>query len=271
MRKNSNSHDLSDGLNNLPLQFPTQFSQHSTSLSALPDNGTSSMPLTSTLQWPSSGINYNMSAAQQSSAAHHLNSFQYNPNTYGHHHHHHHFNASLLSSANNNASSLSPPSSTSASPHSLSPANSSTPNSITHTPYQSAIDSSNQLSSTFPSINLNQPSNYPNNIAPVSTGYHQTHSHAHSTMSDGNHWRSHATRSLEWDTYRYVYCTLYIMNTEFSFWISFDFRFGYIASFSPFLYMYWNLVHFLRVIWLHMQHRVHRQRRLDHRLHRLVM
>lgn len=213
LRKHSNSHDLSDGLNNLPLQFPSQFSQHSTSLSALPDNGTSSsMPLTSSLQWPSSGINYNMSA-QQSSAAHHLNSFQYNPNTYGHHHH---FNASLLSSsssstsANNNASSLSPPSSTSASPNSLSPANSSTPNSITHTPYQSAIDSSNQLSSSnFPSINLNQPSNYPpNNIVPVSTGYHQTHSHphshAHSTMSDGNHWRSHAARSLEWDSYRYV-------------------------------------------------------------------
>lgn len=209
LRKHSNSHDLPDGLNNLPLQFPSQFSQHSTSLSALPDNGTSSMPsLSSSLQWPSSGINYNMSAAQQSSAAHHLNSFQYNPNTYGHH-----FNASsLLSSsaatANNNASSLSPPSSTSASPHSLSPANSSTPNSITHTPYQSAIDSSNnQLSSGFPSINLNQSSNYPNSIVPVSTaGYHQTHAHAHAhahpSIGDGNHWRSHAPRSLEWDSYR---------------------------------------------------------------------
>lgn len=209
LRKHANPHDLSDGLNNLPLQFPGQFSQHSSALS----DTTSSLPLTSSLQWPSSGhINYNMSAAaaaaaaaQQSSAAHHLNSFQYNPNAYGHHHHHHHFNASLLSTANNNAASLSPPSSTSASPHSLSPTNSTTPNSLTHaSPYPGAIDSSNQLSSTLSSINLNQSSNYTSTIAPVSTaGYHhQTHSHAHSTMSDGNHWRSHATRSLDWDSYR---------------------------------------------------------------------
>lgn len=192
LRKHSNSHDLPEGLPNLPLHFPSQFSQHPSSLSTLPDSTASSMPLTSSLQWQT-GINYNMGTQQ--SGAHHLNSLQYNPNSYGHH-----FNASILSS-NQNASSLSPPSSTSASPHSLSPA-SSTPNSISHTPYASSIDSSNQLSSGFglASTNFNQSSTY-NGITPVSSGY-QVHPHTHSSMSETNHWRSHAQRSLEWDTYR---------------------------------------------------------------------
>lgn len=196
LRKHSNSHDLSplsDGLTNLPLQFSSQFTQHPSSLSALPDSTASSMPLTSSLQWPSSGINYNMGTQQTS--AHHLNSLQYNPNTYGHH-----FNASILS-ANNNPSSLSPPSSTSASPHSLSPA-SSTPNSITHAPYPSSIDTTNQLPSSFGPINLNQTTSY-NQIAPVSSGYQShPHAHAHTSMTDSSHWRAHASRSLEWDSYR---------------------------------------------------------------------
>lgn len=198
LRKHSNSHDLSplsDGLTNIPAQFATQFSQHPSALSGLPDSTASSMPLTSSLQWPSSGINYNM--ASQQSGAHHLNSLQYGANSYGHH-----FNASILS-ANNNPSSLSPPSSTSASPHSLSPA-SSTPNSIVHPSYSSSIDSSNQLPNNFGTINLNhhQASSY-NNIAQVSSGYQpHPHAHAHSTMADSNHWRTHATRQLEWDSYR---------------------------------------------------------------------
>lgn len=194
-RKHSNSHELSDSLTNLPLQFQSQFSQHPSALSTLPDSTGSSMSLSSSLQWPSPGINYNL--ASQQSGAHHLNSLQYNPNTYGHH-----FNASILSSANtNNSASLSPPSSTSASPHSLSPASSSTPNSITHVPYATSIESSNQLSSGFGTINLNQASAY-NNIAPVSSGY-QTHHphHAHSTMANSNHWL--ASRSREWESYRY--------------------------------------------------------------------
>lgn len=187
LRKNSNSHDMSplpDGLSNLPLHFTPQFPQHL----SLPDSTASSMPLSS---WSSSGINYNMGSQQTS--AHHLNSLQYNPNSYGHH-----FNSTLSSSTNNNASSLSPPSSTSASPHSLSPA-SSTPNSITHLPYSSSIDSSNQLSSGFglATSNLNQSSAY-NTLAPVSSGYQ---SHAHSTITDSSHWRTHAPRSLEWDSY----------------------------------------------------------------------
>lgn len=194
LRKHSNSHDLSplsDGLTNLPLQFSSQFAQHPSSLSALPDSTASSMPLTSSLQWPSSGLNYNMSAQQ--SSAHHLNSLQYNPNTYGHH-----FNATILS-ANNNSSSLSPPSSTSASPHSLSPS-SSTPNSVSHSAYPSTIDSNNQLPSSFGTINLNTTTSY-NNLPSVSTGY-QTHPHAHPSMTDSSHWRPHASRSIEWDSYR---------------------------------------------------------------------
>lgn len=194
-RKHTNTTDLSmgDGLH-LPLHLSSQFSQHPTTLSALPDSTATSttMPLTSTLQWPSSGINYNMGTQQTPS--HHL---QYNPNTYSHH-----FNATILSANQNSSASLSPPSSTtSASPHSLSPS-STTPNSITHLPYQSTIDSTNQLSSGFglSASNLNQSSAY-NAIAPVSSGY-QTHPHPHSTMNDSNHWRSHATRSIEWDTYR---------------------------------------------------------------------
>lgn len=196
LRKNSNSHDLSplsEGLTNIPLQFSSQFPQHHSSLSALPDSSASSMPLTSSLQWPSSGINYNMNSQQ--SSAHHLNALQYNPNPYGHH-----FNASVLS-ANNNASSLSPPSSTSSSPHSLSPT-SSTPNSIAHTAFPSSIESANQLSSGFglPHSHLNQSSAY-NNLAPVSSGY-QAHPHAHAAMTESSHWRTHAPRSLDWDGYR---------------------------------------------------------------------
>lgn len=194
LRKHSNSHELPtlpDSLSNLPLHFSSQFSQHPSSLSTLPDSTASSMPLTSSLQWQS-GINYNMSSQQ--SSAHHLNSLQYNPNSYGHH-----FNATLLSANQNTSSSLSPPSSTSASPHSLSPA-SSTPNSISHVPYSSTIDSTNQLSSGFglTSSNFNQSSTY-NSIASVSSGY-QAHAHAHSTMNDSNHWRPHAQRSFEWDS-----------------------------------------------------------------------
>lgn len=194
LRKHSNSHEmpsLSEGLASLPLHLSSQFPQHHHS--SLSDSTASSMPLSSSLQWPSSGMNYNMSSQQTS--AHHLNTLQYNPNTYGHH-----FNASSLLSANNNPASLSPPSSTSASPHSLSPA-SSTPNSIGHLPYASSIDSVNQLSSGFGHPSANQSSAY-NGLATVSSGY-QAHSHAHTTMTDSSHWRSHhATRSLEWDAYR---------------------------------------------------------------------
>lgn len=188
LRKHANSHELSDGLSNMPLQFSSQFPQHPSSLSQLTDTTASSMPLSSSLQWPASGLNYNMSSQQ--TGAHHL---QYNPNTYGHH-----FNASILS-ANNNPSSLSPPSSTSASPHSLSPA-STTPNSLGQISYSSSVDSTNQLSSGFGLSHSNQNTGY-NGIAPVSSAY-QSHPHAHSTMTDSYHWRSHAQRSLEWDTYR---------------------------------------------------------------------
>lgn len=197
LRKHSNSHELSplpEGLTNLPLHLTSQFPQHHhSSLPTLSESTASSMPLSSSLQWPSSGINYNMSSQQ--TGAHHLNThaLQYNPNTYGHH-----FNASSLLSTSNNPSSLSPPSSTSASPHSLSPA-SSTPNSIGHIPYASSIDSANQLSSGFGLASANQSSAY-NSLAPVSSGY-QTHPHAHTTISDSSHWRSHAPRS-QWDSYR---------------------------------------------------------------------
>lgn len=193
LRKHSNSHELSPLPEGLPLHLSSQFPQHHhSSLSTLADTAAPSMPLSSSLQWPSSGISYNMSSQQ--TGAHHLNSLQYNSNTYGHH-----FNASSLLSANNNPSSLSPPSSTSVSPHSLSPA-SSTPNSIGHVPYASSIDPANQLSSGFGLASSNQSSTY-SSFAPVSSGY-QTHPHAHTTMSDSSHWRSHAPRALEWDSYR---------------------------------------------------------------------
>lgn len=208
LRKHSNSHEMppmGESLSNLSLPFSSQFAQHPSSLAALPDTTASSMPLTSSFQWPSGSLNgyHNMSAAQPN--AHHLNSL--NQSTYNHH-----LNSPFTSSA-----SLSPPSSTSTSPNSLSPAQSSlsthstTPTNISSASYPSAIDSANQLSSGFglSHANLSQSAAaaaaYGNIPSVSSSGYptHHSYHHTHHAMNDNSHWRAHAQlRPLEWDGYR---------------------------------------------------------------------
>lgn len=201
-RKHTNSHEMTSLGDGLSLPFSSQFSQHPSSLSTLPESSVpTSMPLTSTFQWSPSGMAYNMSSQQTSAAVaahhHHLNSLPYTPNN---NYSHHHFNATLLST--NNPSSLSPPSSTSASPHSLSPnqssiSTSSTPNSITNVTYPSSVDATNQLSAGFGLTHSNQSTAYAN-IAPVSSASYQSHhAHPHSAMTDN--WRTHTARPLEWD------------------------------------------------------------------------
>lgn len=203
LRKHTNPHEMSPVGDSLSLSFGSQFPQHPSTLSALPESSVpSSMPLGSSFQWhPTSGMGYNMSG-QQSTAAHHLNSLPYTPNNYSHP-----FNASLLSSANN-PSSLSPPSSTSASPHSLSPnqnsiSSTSTTSTTANVTYPTVDQLPNQFTSGFglSHSNLNQSNAY-TNIAPVSSSsYHQTHhAHPHSAMTDS--WRSHAPRPIEWESYR---------------------------------------------------------------------
>lgn len=209
LRKHSNSHDMpamtmNDAISNISLQFhPTQFPQYPTSLSTLPDTAASSFQLTS------AGMNYNISSQQSNAAAaaaaHHLNSLQYTPNTYNHE-----MYSSLLATTNNN-SSMNSPSSTSSSPHTLSPvqsniSTSSTPNSMTNITYPASVDSSSQLSNGIglPHSNLNQTASYAS-IAPIPSNNYPLHSYshaAHSAAMSDNSWRSHTSRSLEWDGYR---------------------------------------------------------------------
>lgn len=196
LRKHSNSHEMppmSDSLSNLSMPFSAQFSQNGSAMPTLPESVASSMPMSSSFQWSSGSMNYGMNAQQ--SSAHHLNTLPYNSNAYNH------FNSSLLS-GNTGSASLHSASSTSSSPHSLSPvqstiSTSTTPNSVSNVPYSMPLDSSAHVSSGLTGLshpNLNQSYAGSYQMAP--------HPHTHSAMNDNNHWRSHAHRSFEWDGYR---------------------------------------------------------------------
>lgn len=195
LRKNTNPHEAS-----------AQFPGGASALPALHDNVVSTMPIPASFQWTPSSMSYNMSAQQVS--AHHLNSLQYNSNGYNH------FNTPLLPNNTSPTSSVSSGSSTSGSSASVSPVQSTisastSPNSMSNFPYSLPIESTNSINHVSSGLNCSSHANLNQtyaSIAPMTTSSYQmpTHSHhAHAAIAENNHWRSHASRSHEWD-YGYV-------------------------------------------------------------------
>lgn len=178
----------------LPPSFPGQFTQPAAPISSIVDaTSSSNASYAASFQYTSPSYH---SMHSTSSAAQNIHQL-HQQSGYGH---------PLLSSSNS-AASLSPQSTTSMSPNSLSPVlsnQSSTANINSHYNYPSFMDSSNQLANlSIAHPNLSQ-STYPNVNVSSSSAYGAHPYVVHHTMAtDNSQWRAHPQlKPFEWDSYR---------------------------------------------------------------------